>query len=114
MHLSYLLTSFILAGQALAGLWCLTDKDAAQIGDDFALLISAYNATFANSILASDFTDQSDSVITLIDSGTTAPIPVSNVCHDCYNTVALSCTGIEQCRIRTPLLPLVLLLISLL
>lgn len=65
--------------------WCLSAADAEQIGDDFASLISAYNATFANLVLADDYTDQSDSVNTLIDSGTDAPLPVSilpfDLCH---------------------------------
>lgn len=61
--------------------FCLSNADAKQIGDDFALLISAYNATFANLVLANDYTDQSDSVNTLIDSGTTGPIPVSFSCQ---------------------------------
>ncbi|GAB7353440.1 hypothetical protein MBLNU459_g3905t1 [Dothideomycetes sp. NU459] len=59
--------------------WCLSYEDAEQIGNDFATLISAYNATFANLVLASDYTDQSDSVNTLIDSGTDAPIPLGNL-----------------------------------
>jgi hypothetical protein len=56
--------------------FCLCDSDADVIGNDFAQLISNYSADFANKVLASDYTDQSDSVNTLIDSGTTSPIPV--------------------------------------
>ena len=73
-----------LAGSAVAAdswakprdAFCLCDSDADVIGNDFAQLISAYNATFANLTLADDYTDFSDSVNTLIDSGTDAPLPV--------------------------------------
>ena len=56
--------------------FCLCDSDADVIGNDFAQLISNYSAAFANEVLADDYTDQSDSVNTLIDAGTTSPIPV--------------------------------------
>ena len=74
-----LLASTVVAGNSWAqprDAFCLCDSDADVIGNDFAQLISNYNATFAALVLASDYTDQSDSVNTLIDSGTTAPIPV--------------------------------------
>jgi len=74
----------LLAGTAFAAdswaqprdAFCLCDSDADTIGNDFAQLISNYSSTFADQVLASDYTDQSDSVNTLIDSGTTGPIPV--------------------------------------
>jgi hypothetical protein len=74
----------LLAGTAFAAdswaqprdAFCLCDSDAEVIGNDFAQLISNYSATFANEVIADDYTDQSDSVNTLIDSGTTSPIPV--------------------------------------
>ena len=56
--------------------FCLCDSDADVIANDFAQLISNYSADFANEVLASDYTDQSDSANTLIDSGTTSPIAV--------------------------------------
>jgi len=65
----------LLAGSAVANSWaqprdsfCLCDSDADQIAQDFADLISNFNATFANEVLADDYTDQSDSVNTLIDA----------------------------------------------
>jgi hypothetical protein len=61
--------------------FCLCDSDADVIGNDFAQLISNYSADFANKVLANDYTDQSDSVNTLIDSGTTSPIPVCTLLH---------------------------------
>jgi hypothetical protein len=54
----------------------LCDSDADQIGQDFADLISNFNETFAKLVLAEDFTDQSDSVITLIDNAGITPIPL--------------------------------------
>ena len=56
--------------------FCLCDSDADVIANDFAQLISNFTTTFANEVLADDYTDQSDSVNTLIDSGTTSPLAV--------------------------------------
>lgn len=78
-------TTLLASANAWPHGWCLCRDEAEVIGNDFALLISDYNATFANLVLADDYTDQSDSVNTLIDSGTTAPIPVCELpitCHD--------------------------------
>jgi hypothetical protein len=85
----------LLAGTAFAAdswaqprdAFCLCDSDAEVIGNDFAQLISNYSATFANEVIASDYTDQSDSVNTLIDSGTTSPIAVW---HPSYTARLLS------------------------
>jgi len=54
--------------------FCLCDSDADVIGNDFAQLISNYSSTFATEVLANDYSDYSDSVNTLIDSGTTSPL----------------------------------------
>ncbi len=54
--------------------YCLTDCDADVIANDFAQLISNYTESFAQLVLAENYIDQSDSVNTLIDSGTEAPI----------------------------------------
>ena len=78
----------LLAGSAVAAdswaqprdSFCLCDSDADVIGNDFAQLISNYSNDFATKVLANDYFDQSDSVNTLIDSGTTAPIPVRILC----------------------------------
>jgi len=77
----------LLAGTAVAGnswaqprdAFCLCDSDADVIGNDFAQLISNYSSDFATQVLADDYTDQSDSVNTLIDSGTTSPIPLGSL-----------------------------------
>jgi hypothetical protein len=74
----------LLAGSAVAGsswakprdAFCLCDSDADVIANDFAQLISNFSEEFAEKVLAEDFVDQSDSVNTLIDNGTTSPIPV--------------------------------------
>jgi len=76
-----------LAGSAVAAnswakprdAFCLCDSDADVIGNDFAQLISNYSAAFAENVLAADYTDQSDSVNTLIDSGTTSPLPLGSL-----------------------------------
>lgn len=77
----------LLAGTAVAGdswaqprdAFCLCDSDADVIGNDFAQLISNYSNDFANKVLANDYTDQSDSVNTLIDKGTTSPIALGSL-----------------------------------
>jgi hypothetical protein len=72
----------LLAGSAVASwamprdAFCLCDSDADQIANDFAELISNFNETFAELVLADDYIDQSDSVNTLIDSGGVSPIPL--------------------------------------
>jgi len=75
-----------LAGSAVAAdswakprdAFCLCDSDADVIGNDFAQLISNSSAAFATEVLADDYYDQSDSVNTLIDSGTDAPLPLGS------------------------------------
>lgn len=60
---------------------CICDLEAKQVGRDFGLLVSNYSDTLANNVLASTFSDQTDSVITLIDSASQPqePIPVRMV-----------------------------------
>ena len=53
--------------------FCLCDSDAEVIAQDFVDLIAAFNKTQAEIVIADDYTDQSDSVNTLIDQGTTSP-----------------------------------------
>jgi hypothetical protein len=79
----------LLAGSAIADSWaqprdafCLCDSDADVIANDFAQLISNYTNDFATAVLADDYTDQSDSVNTLIDSGTTSPLAVRTLLYD--------------------------------
>jgi len=77
----------MLAGSAVAAdswakprdAFCLCDSDADIIANDFAQLISNYSASFAEAVLAPDYTDQADSVNTLIDSGTNAPLPLGSL-----------------------------------
>jgi len=70
--------------------FCLCDSDADVIGNDFAQLISNYSVALAENVLAADYTDQSDSVNTLIDSGTTSPIPLGSLT---FATKALFISG---------------------
>jgi hypothetical protein len=78
-------TVFFWTATLLANCWawptdrepfCLRDSDADVIANDFAQTITNYSANFTELILAPDYTDQSDSVNTLMDGGTTSPIPV--------------------------------------
>ena len=57
--------------------FCLSDSDADVIGNNFAQLISNYSKAFATEVLADDYTDYTDSVITLMDNAGTAPLTVS-------------------------------------
>jgi len=46
------------------------------IANQFAQLISNYSVALADAVLAENYFDQADSVNTLIDGGTEAPLPV--------------------------------------
>lgn len=48
---------------------CLTDSAASRVANNFATLIHAYSDSFAEQVLCTDFTDYSDSVAELINSG---------------------------------------------
>jgi len=56
---------------------CLNIDTARQVADNFGGLISNYSATAANETLTRSYIDYSNSVIELIDSGCTGPLPVS-------------------------------------
>jgi len=78
--------TFLAGSAAAANSWakprdafCLCDSDADVIGNDFAQLISNYSVALAENVLAATYIDQSDSVNTLIDSGTTGPIPLGSL-----------------------------------
>jgi len=60
---------------------CLTDQDAFVVANNFAQTISNFSVPLAEAIFSSDFTDQSDSVNSLIDGGTHSPFPVRSK-HD--------------------------------
>jgi len=60
-----------------ASCFCLTDDEAAAVGNNFAQLTSDYTTALADNALYSAFSDQTDSVATLIDSASGEPIPVS-------------------------------------
>lgn len=55
---------------------CVTDAQATVIANQFAQLISNYSVALADAVLAENYFDQADSVNTLIDGGTEAPLPV--------------------------------------
>ena len=56
---------------------CLTLADAQEIADHFIELQVDYTDAAADEYLSVDFTDYTDSVIELINSGCNGPIPVS-------------------------------------
>lgn len=56
--------------------FCLCREDAMAVGQNFGQLISNYTAAFAHETLASTFSDQTDSVITLIDSASQPQVPL--------------------------------------
>lgn len=55
---------------------CMNDKQAQQVATNFKDLIAAYSDELADAALTEDFTDYSDSVTELINSGCTGPQPV--------------------------------------
>jgi hypothetical protein len=61
-------TASLLAGIASASVVpaCLTDDDATALVNGFASLITSYNQTVAETILAPDFSDTSSSINYLI------------------------------------------------
>ncbi|CAK3812308.1 Hypothetical predicted protein [Lecanosticta acicola] len=72
MHSSIILAAVCaLSGAASAA--CLTDSNAQQVANNFATLFSNYTAAFANQTLASNYTDQTDSVDWLMSNGTMCP-----------------------------------------
>lgn len=57
---------------------CMTNSQAAKVAQNFrALIHEEFNTTLAKTALTKDFTDYSDSVITLIDSGCTGPVALT-------------------------------------
>lgn len=59
---------------------CLTDQDAFVVANNFAQTISNFSVGLAEAVFSDDFTDQSDSVNSLIDGGKQSPIPVRLGC----------------------------------
>jgi len=55
---------------------CLTDQDAFVVANNFAQTISNFSVPLAEAVFSDDFTDQSDSVNSLIDGGMQTPFPV--------------------------------------
>jgi len=76
------LATGLLAGSAVAkdtwaqprDAFCLCDSDAEVIGNDFQQLIANYSNALAEAVLADNYIDYSDSVISLIDGGGTVPL----------------------------------------
>lgn len=56
--------------------FCISDAEAITVGNNFAHLVSNYSDAFANKTLAPTFSDQTDSVITLIDSASQPQVPI--------------------------------------
>lgn len=52
---------------------CMNDKAAQQVATNFGTLIHTYSDALADAALTEDFTDYSDSVIELINSGCKGP-----------------------------------------
>lgn len=61
---------------AANALGCLTETEANTLAKNFGLLISDYSKSLADATIAPSFTDYSESVNTLIDSGHTGPQPL--------------------------------------
>lgn len=55
---------------------CMSYDQATAVANNFKTLIAAYSDDLADQVLAPDFVDYSDSVISLINSGCTGPLPV--------------------------------------
>ena len=58
---------------------CLTDADAKQISDAFFTVTGGkgiFNLTIAKAILASDYSDSSESVASIVDEGGDEPLPL--------------------------------------
>lgn len=55
----------------------MTAQNAYQVAMNFQALITTYSDTLADTFLAADFVDYSDSVAELINSGCMGPQPVS-------------------------------------
>ena len=58
---------------------CMTLAQAQQVADNFESLIKDYSDADANKFLTKDFTDYSDSVTELINSGCTGPQTVRDL-----------------------------------
>jgi len=61
---------------SLTNATCITSRQAHTIGHTWAQLVSNYTDTLALNALASTFTDQADSVTTLIDSASQPQTPL--------------------------------------
>jgi len=57
---------------------CMSDADAQQVATNFGHLLDNYSDTLANESLTVDYTDYSDSVIELINSGCTGPVALGS------------------------------------
>ena len=75
MHFLILSTIAVgfMAFAALTSAACIDDQSASKLATAFGTLISAYNKTVADTIIASSFIDYSESINTLKNSGCTGP-----------------------------------------
>lgn len=69
---------------------CMNDKAAQQVATNFKNLIAEYSDELADAVLTTDFTDYSDSVNELINSGCTGPQAVR---QDRWNVVQCCLTA---------------------
>ena len=73
----YILALGAFATGSLAASACMNDKQAQQVATNFKDLIADYSDELADASLTEDFTDYSDAVIELINSGCQGPETVS-------------------------------------
>jgi len=82
---SFAITAF--AASAVARLQgrastCMNDKDAQQVASNFRESIANYSDQLADDAFTTDFTDYSDSVIELINSGCAGPVALGSATFD--------------------------------
>jgi hypothetical protein len=89
---------YALAAQSFAGRYvgheytgfCLSNADANILATSFGQTISNYTTELAVQLFTNDFTDQSDSVNSLIQNSPLPNIPVSSTRHPSYSLLPAS------------------------
>lgn len=81
---------------------CMSDADAQQVATNFGHLLDNYSDTLANESLTVDYTDYSDSVIELINSGCTGPVAVSGDCRKSRNLNIANYLTARLCHLQLP------------
>ena len=77
---------------------CMTYDQATVVANNFKTLIASYSDDLADQVLAVDFTDYSDSVTSLINSGCTSPVPFGSMTFD-------SRSAFESAQAAQPAIP---------